>query len=233
MNITAMIPARIGSERLKMKNLALLNGHPLIYYAIKAAKDSGVFNKIILNSDNNLFEKIADRYHIDFYKRPSQLGGSSVKMDDVNMDFIKNNPCDVLAIVNTPSPLQTGDEVAKAINFFKDNNFDSMIAISENYVHAVYNGIPINFDPEEQFQRTQDLLPVSLLIYSIMAWNTKTFISEYEIKGRAFFCGKTGYFKASKESALLVKNEDDLQLIDRIMRSKENKIKYDIIAEGN
>ena len=32
-NIVAMIPARKGSERLKLKNLALLKGHPLISYA--------------------------------------------------------------------------------------------------------------------------------------------------------------------------------------------------------
>ena len=37
MYITAMIPARMGSERLEKKNLALLDGNPLISYAIKAA----------------------------------------------------------------------------------------------------------------------------------------------------------------------------------------------------
>ena len=36
--IIAMIPARVGSERLKMKNLALINGKPLIYYSIKPQK---------------------------------------------------------------------------------------------------------------------------------------------------------------------------------------------------
>ena len=41
--IVAMIPARIGSERLKKKNLALLNKKPLIYYAINAAKKSKIF----------------------------------------------------------------------------------------------------------------------------------------------------------------------------------------------
>ena len=35
----AMIPARIGSTRLKYKNLALINNKPLIYYAINAAKN--------------------------------------------------------------------------------------------------------------------------------------------------------------------------------------------------
>ena len=35
-NIIAMIPARIGSTRFKMKNLALLDGKPMISYAIEA-----------------------------------------------------------------------------------------------------------------------------------------------------------------------------------------------------
>ena len=46
--IIAMIPARVGSERLKMKNLALINDKPLIYYSIKAAKKSCVFDNIVL-----------------------------------------------------------------------------------------------------------------------------------------------------------------------------------------
>ena len=48
--ICAMIPARIGSQRLKYKNLALINNKPMIYYAIKAAKKSQCFDKIFINS---------------------------------------------------------------------------------------------------------------------------------------------------------------------------------------
>ena len=57
--ICAMIPARIGSQRLKYKNLALINKKPMIYYAIEAAKKSGCFNKIFINSDHDIFSKIA------------------------------------------------------------------------------------------------------------------------------------------------------------------------------
>ena len=84
-----MIPARIGSTRLKMKNLALINGKPMIYYAIQAAKDSNIFDKIIINSDSEIFSEIAERYGVEFYLRPKRLGGSEIKSDDVVFDFIK------------------------------------------------------------------------------------------------------------------------------------------------
>ena len=66
MKIIAMIPARKGSTRLKNKNLAIINKKPLIYYSIKAAKESKVFDSIFLNSDHKLYESLAKRYDINF-----------------------------------------------------------------------------------------------------------------------------------------------------------------------
>ena len=49
----AIIPARGGSKRIKYKNLKLFCGKPLIYYSIKALKESNLFNKIHISSDSN------------------------------------------------------------------------------------------------------------------------------------------------------------------------------------
>ena len=67
--IYAMIPARLGSTRLKMKNLALINNKPMISYAIEAAKKSGIFDKVVLNSESEIFKEIANRHEILFYHR--------------------------------------------------------------------------------------------------------------------------------------------------------------------
>ena len=76
--IFAMIPARMGSQRIAMKNVALLKGNPLIYYAIQAAKEAGIFDRIIINSENILFSKIAKRYNVEFYQRPARWATSTV-----------------------------------------------------------------------------------------------------------------------------------------------------------
>ena len=100
MNIVAMVPARMGSERLRLKNLALLNGKPLISYAVEAAKDSGAFSRVVLNSDGDIFSKVAQRYGVDFYLRPDQLGSSDTNSDDVVYDFMRKHPSDLVAWVN-------------------------------------------------------------------------------------------------------------------------------------
>ena len=54
-----MIPARIGSQRFKQKNLALIQDKPVLSWGIEAAKNSNIFDNIIINGDNQLFKKIA------------------------------------------------------------------------------------------------------------------------------------------------------------------------------
>ena len=118
LNVVAMVPARIGSQRLKMKNLALINNKPLISYVINAAKKSKIFNKIYLNSDHEIFEKIANRYNINFYKRNKKYGGSNIKSDEIVNDFLSNVKCDILVWLNPIAPLQTHDEIRKVTKYF-------------------------------------------------------------------------------------------------------------------
>ena len=49
----AIIPARSGSKRIQNKNLKIFCGKPLIYYSIKALKDSNIFSKIHVSSESN------------------------------------------------------------------------------------------------------------------------------------------------------------------------------------
>ena len=52
MNI-AIIPARGGSKRIKNKNIKLFRGKPMIYWTIKAAKKSKLFDEIFVDTDSN------------------------------------------------------------------------------------------------------------------------------------------------------------------------------------
>ena len=234
LNIIAMIPARIGSTRLKMKNLALIDGKPLIYYTIEAAKTSGVFNKVVLNSDSEIFAEIARRYDVEFYQRPVELGSSTTKSDAVIYDFMSKHSSDVLVWVNPTSPLQTGDEIKDVIKHFIKEWLDTLITTKNEQVHCVYQDKPVNFRMEEIFAQTQDLEPVQPFVYSIMMWKNRTFMDAYEKHGHALFCGKVGYYPVSKEAALVVKTEEDLMLADYIMRAEKQRrgqrIEYDTLV---
>ena len=73
----AFIPARSGSERLKHKNIKLLNGHPLLAYSIMAAKQSGVFETVICATDDEQYAEIARQYGASVpCLRPTSTAGS-------------------------------------------------------------------------------------------------------------------------------------------------------------
>ena len=186
-NIVAMIPARIGSTRLKMKNLSLIFNKPLIYYSINAAKKSNMFDKIVLNSDHEIFSKIAKRYNIDFYLRNKKLGNSKVKSDDVVFDFIKNYQSNICCWINPIAPLQSSEDIVRTIKYFKKNKLDSLITVENKMVHVNYNKKPINYNKKEKFQQTQDLESIDLFSYTIMMWKSKKFLSNM-LKNKYAFC---------------------------------------------
>ena len=236
MNVVAMIPARMGSERLPMKNLALLNGKPLISYAIETAKASGVFDRVVLNSDGALFEKVAQQYGIEFYLRPAELGSSDTKSDSVIYDFMERVPSDIVAWVNPISPLQPGEEVRDVINYFIREELDSLITVENQQVHCVYQGEPVNFRVSEIFAKTQDLTPVQPFVYSIMMWRTQPFMEAFQRDGYALLCGKLGYYPVSKLSSQIIKTDEDLMIAETILKAATGaeayQVQYDQLAAG-
>jgi len=225
-HLTAMIPARMGSQRLAQKNLALLGDEPLIGHAIIAAKSAGVFDRIAINSESSVFAEIAERYGIEFYQRPEELASSEACSDDVVHDFMLNNPTDCVAWVNSIAPLQPSEEVRRVLEHFVEEGLDSLMTVREEQVHCNFRGQPLNYDVEEQFARTQDLDSVERFVYSLMVWKTESFLSTYAEKGYALLFGKMGFFPVSRESAIIVKREEDIRLCEYIlagMRARADK----------
>lgn len=220
--IIAMIPARMGSQRLRKKNLVLLDKKPLISYAILAAKKSGIFHRVVVNSENVIFNKIAKEYGCDFYLRSSSLATPDICSDDVVYDFMKQNDGDILAWVNTTSPLQSATTVKKTVDFFIKNKFDTVITTHKEQVHSNFNNKPLNYLINDQFAKTQDLVPVERFVYSTMVWRYNKYLSEYKKKKKAFFVGNIGFYPVDKLSSFIVKTKEDVLLCKYIIEGRKN-----------
>ena len=73
MNI-AIIPARGGSKRIPRKNIKEFCDKPMIAYAITAAKESDLFNHIVVSTDDEEIAKIARKWGAEFpFVRPAEL----------------------------------------------------------------------------------------------------------------------------------------------------------------
>lgn len=73
MNV-AIITARGGSKRIPGKNTKLFLGKPIIAYSIRAAIDSGLFDRVIVSTDSDVIAKTAEEYDAEApFRRPADL----------------------------------------------------------------------------------------------------------------------------------------------------------------
>ena len=70
----AIIPARGGSKRIPKKNIKRFNGQPVIFYSIECAKKSGLFDQIIVSTDNPEIGLVSQEFgaSVPFF-RPKEL----------------------------------------------------------------------------------------------------------------------------------------------------------------
>ena len=137
--IVAIIPARIGSKRIKKKNIKLFLGQPIISYSIKTAKKSKIFDKIIVSTDSNIIGNIARKYGADFlFKRPKKLSGDKVSTGKVILHAIKwlskniKKPRLICCIYPT-APLMNHDDLIKSFKKIKSKKWNYIFSATKNH----------------------------------------------------------------------------------------------------
>lgn len=91
MNILAVIPARAGSKGIPNKNIRIIAGRPLIYYAINNAIQSKYITDIIVTTDSENVRIIAEQMGVNVKIRNSDLCGDDVTLDAVIADAIPDD----------------------------------------------------------------------------------------------------------------------------------------------
>ena len=80
----AIIPARGNSKRIKNKNIVNFLGKPIIYWSIRAAIKTKIFDKIIVSTDNEKISKISAKFGAEIlFRRPSYLADGKTEIIDV------------------------------------------------------------------------------------------------------------------------------------------------------
>jgi phosphoglycerate dehydrogenase-like enzyme/CMP-N-acetylneuraminic acid synthetase len=82
-SVLAMIPARGGSKSVPLKNMALLNGKPLIDYAISVAKETKIISRIICSTDSTKISSYCKDNSIEVQSRPDKLSKDNISTIEV------------------------------------------------------------------------------------------------------------------------------------------------------
>lgn len=135
-NCICIIPARGGSKRIPRKNILPLNGKPLMAYSIDAAKESGVFEKVVVSTEDQEIMEIAQKHGAEIDIRPEAMAGDHVTKVQVINEYISRNKIEnqyayVAALLPT-CPFRTAQDVKDAFEkLTSQEQYDFLIGVTE------------------------------------------------------------------------------------------------------
>lgn len=211
-----MIPARMGSQRLKQKNLREFAGIPLITRAIRKCQAAGIFDAIWVNSEHPAFGEIAAAEGVGFHQRPEALGNNQATSEQYIAEFLQTHKCDFVVQVHSIAPLLTIPEIRNFVTVLKEDRYDCLLSSDLIQIECAYRGQPVNFRFAEK-TNSQDLEPVQRLSWSITAWRRSTYLAAVTAGQCATYAGRIGFHPVSALAGHVIKTEQDLRIAEALL----------------
>lgn len=116
MKSVGIIPARGGSKRLPRKNVADFLGRPIIAHTIAAALDSGLFERVLVSTEDEEIAAIASQCGAQVLRRPAQLATDTAGVLDVCLHALEEEErqgraYDALCCLYATAPLRTAEDI--------------------------------------------------------------------------------------------------------------------------
>lgn len=223
MRILIVIPARGGSKRIPRKNVRLMCGRPLIYFALQNAKSLKEYMEvdIAVSTDDEELGGIVSKLGVNVIARPKELATDRVTLDPVinhallemeNMNHVKY---DTVITMQATSPTLKPETLRSAIEFFHHAAYDTIISAMNN-PHLSWreeNGVIIkNYEKRLNSQE----LPKNYVETGGFLITKRECVSEQGRIGQ-----KVSIYEISVDEAVDIDTEADWIVAESILRRKK------------
>lgn len=124
MSTICIIPARGGSQRIPRKNIKDFHGKPIIAYSIEIAQASGLFDRIIVSTDDDAIALVAEAYGAEIYMRDPAYGHDEVGTQEVVRECINGliiPSIDLVCCIYATAPLMSGADLCQGYLIIDSN----------------------------------------------------------------------------------------------------------------
>lgn len=138
-----IIPARGGSKGIPGKNIKPLNGKPLIYYTIDAARSITDDAHICVSTDDERIIRAVEDYGLPVpFKRPASLatdtsGTYEVLLHALNFYENKGERFDAVILLQATSPFRADKHIREALALYSDD-IDMVVSVKETDSNPYY-----------------------------------------------------------------------------------------------
>lgn len=161
MRSACFIPIKANSERIKEKNLRLLNGKKLYTYVFDNIEKADVFDDIFVDTNSKEVAQNAKERGFHVIERIPELALNSANGNDLLVHHFLTNPgYDYYYQMFATAPYLQSETIRACYEELENStDNDSVCTVTENHSFYWYAGSPINYRPCI-LPRSQDMQPV-------------------------------------------------------------------------
>jgi pseudaminic acid cytidylyltransferase len=165
----AVIPARGGSKRIPRKNIKMFGGKPMIAWSIEAAIASGLFDRVIVSTDDFEIAEVGKAYgaEVPFMRSPElsddHTGTAAVIAHAIKWHQAQSLMPDLVCCIYATSPFVSVMDLQRGLKILTNTNLDFAFSVT-SYAFPIQRAIKLTKDGRvEMFQhehfdtRSQDL----------------------------------------------------------------------------
>lgn len=228
----AIIPARGGSKRIPRKNIKAFLGKPIITYSIQTAIDSGLYDEVMVSTDDKEIAQIAleNGAKVPFI-RSSENANDFATTADVILEVLaeykkKGQKFDYCTCIYPTAPFVTAELLKRSLDKLLFEKFDSVFPVLkysfpiQRAMRADDSGRIRMIDEEHMHLRSQDLEPSFHDSGQFYTLNVNVFLNEQKL-----WTSNTGFIEISELEAQDIDNETDWKLAElkyELRRNQQN-----------
>lgn len=225
MSNICIIPARGGSKRIPHKNIKEFLGKPIIAYSIEAALKSGLFDEVMVSTDDAEIASIAKQYGANVpFMRSAETANDFATTRDVLNEVLneyrkRGQVFDGMCCIYATAPLIAAEDLQAAHKLLSSSDFACVYPVVE-FSYPIWRCLDVAEDgsmkrhwPEYENSRSQDL-PKEYHDTGTFYW--------YKLQQGALTPGKIGAIIVSEERVQDIDTETDWKLAEM----KYNLLKY-------
>jgi CMP-N,N'-diacetyllegionaminic acid synthase len=224
------IGARGGSKGVKNKNIRPMLGKPLIAWTIAQARESGLFDHVVLTSDSEEIMRVAEEHGADvFFRRPDELATDSApKIPVIRHALVQSEAhfgkrYDIHVDLDATSPLRSVQDLKDALAQFERDGNDILITAMParrspyfNLVEQAPDGsVGLAKKLERPIARRQDSPKCFDMNASFYVWKRDVLLASDTL-----FTPRTGLYVMPEERSVDIDSELDWRIVEMLMADR-------------
>ena len=174
--ITAVVPVRKGSVRVKNKNIKSFANSTLLDIKIQCLKQINLIDEIIVSSDCEKMLSIATKHGVKTHKRDEYYASSEANNSEFFKNLAESIDCEYIMYSPVTCPLISKETYFDCINTFQDEDVHNLVTVAPVKHHLWLNNKPLNYDIKNS-PNSQDLPDIYQITYGICIISRNDMIS--------------------------------------------------------